>query len=176
MPFQAEVALRALLGVGGDDGDEERARSDFFANLPIPGVASDQFALVEPHLDARRAKRSRNTLRCRDVFGRVGEENGLIRCAHYWGLTISDLRITICSDNRGRQPSCCSPSGIRKRISEMTKTAWLESNMLRGERQIFDFEKTENVRVIAPFLQARIEFQPTRQGVAHIGSVGFAGL
>lgn len=50
-PFEAEVAFEPRLGVGGDDGHEERAVGDLPADFAIPRVATAQLALVEPHLD-----------------------------------------------------------------------------------------------------------------------------
>jgi hypothetical protein len=50
-PFQPKVTFKSLLGVLRDQRDEQRAVVDLLTDLPIPGVATAQLALVEPGLN-----------------------------------------------------------------------------------------------------------------------------
>jgi len=63
LPLEAEVALLALVRVARDQRHEQRALVDLPADLPAPGVAAAQLALVEPHLDPGRAQRLANAAR-----------------------------------------------------------------------------------------------------------------
>lgn len=82
------------------DWDEQRAIRDLPPNLRVPRIASDEFALVEPHLDPGGTERVGDALRRFRVLRRVRQEDGPVRRAHrhppmpwadLWPLT-SDLR------------------------------------------------------------------------------------
>jgi hypothetical protein len=62
-PFEPEIAFRTRGGVRRDDRDEQCAVADLLADLQVPGVATAQFALIEPDLDARRSQRLADALR-----------------------------------------------------------------------------------------------------------------
>jgi hypothetical protein len=64
LPLAAEIPFKPGLGVGGDDGNEERAVSDLIADLAIPSVSAPEFALVKPDLDASGPQSAAN-LPCR---------------------------------------------------------------------------------------------------------------
>jgi hypothetical protein len=53
-PLQPEITLKTRLGIGRDDRQEQRTVLDLLSDLPIPSIATAQFALVEPDLDAGR--------------------------------------------------------------------------------------------------------------------------
>jgi hypothetical protein len=54
--------------VSGDDRDEEPTVVNLLADVAVPGIATPQFALVEPHLDVCAAHRRRDPLRGRRVL------------------------------------------------------------------------------------------------------------
>jgi hypothetical protein len=68
LPLASEITLVAGLRVGGDQGDEQAAVVDSLANLPIPGVAAAQLALIEKDLDAARAQCLSNLLGCPGIL------------------------------------------------------------------------------------------------------------
>ena len=78
-PFEAEITFAPRLGVRRDNRHEQRALLDLPANALVPRIAAAQFALIEPHFDARRSQGFANTTRSRGVLGRVAEKNGALR-------------------------------------------------------------------------------------------------
>ena len=74
-PFEAEVALAALLRVCGNNRDEERAVLDLAADFLVPHIAAAEFVHVEPHFEAVAAERVGHAPRRVEVFARVAEEN-----------------------------------------------------------------------------------------------------
>ena len=62
-PLTTEVTLEACIGVRRNDRHEQRAILDLLPDLLIPCVAADEFALVEPYLDAACAQRFSDALR-----------------------------------------------------------------------------------------------------------------
>ena len=82
-PFESEIAFVARLRVGRDDGHEQHTCRDLLPNLLIPGVTTDEFAFIEPNLDARRPQRRANAPRGLRVLRCVGQEDRLVfRSAH----------------------------------------------------------------------------------------------
>ena len=75
-PFEAEVALGPCVRVGRNHRHEQCAVLDLPPNLSVPGITTDQFILIEPHLHARRAQRLTDTARRLRVLGRVAQEDG----------------------------------------------------------------------------------------------------
>ena len=57
-----KIALEALLGVLGDERNEERAVVDLVPDLLIPRVPAPQLALIEKDLDAGRTQCLANLL------------------------------------------------------------------------------------------------------------------
>jgi hypothetical protein len=51
--FGGELPLEPHLRVGGDDGNEQGAVVDLVPDLPVPSITAHEFALIEPHFDAR---------------------------------------------------------------------------------------------------------------------------
>ena len=58
-----DLGLPIPRSAGRNHRHEERTVFDLLADLRIPRVAADEFALVEPHFDARGAKGVANLLR-----------------------------------------------------------------------------------------------------------------
>ena len=58
-----KIALEPLLGVLGDNWNEERAVVDLVPDLLVPRVPAPQLALIEKDLDAGRTQRLANLLR-----------------------------------------------------------------------------------------------------------------
>jgi len=52
LPFEAEVPFDARVRIGGNYRDKESAIVNLLADLPVPGFATTQLALVEPDFDA----------------------------------------------------------------------------------------------------------------------------
>ncbi len=80
-PFQPEIAFAAVLGVGGDDWQEERALPDLAADLLLPRVAPAQFALVKPHLDPETPQRIGDPARGVDILASTAQQDS----ATQWG-------------------------------------------------------------------------------------------
>jgi len=74
-PLQPEIALGPRLRILRDDRDQQRTFLDLRPDFVIPRIASDEFALVEPDLDAGGAQRFANALRRLGVLGRIGEKD-----------------------------------------------------------------------------------------------------
>jgi hypothetical protein len=49
----AKIAFEPLLGVLGDDGNEQGAVMDLMPDLLIPGIPAPQLALIEKDFDPR---------------------------------------------------------------------------------------------------------------------------
>ena len=62
LPFVAKIALEPLLGVPGDNRNEEGAVVDLVPDLLIPRVPAPQLALIEKDLDAGRTQCLANLL------------------------------------------------------------------------------------------------------------------
>ena len=78
LPCDAGIPFPPRLRGRGHHGHKQRSRGDLPAYLRIPRIAADEFALVEPYLDAGGAQRVVNALRRHRVLGRVAQENGPI--------------------------------------------------------------------------------------------------
>src|SRR6185312_6524350 len=52
-PLMAKITFESLLGMLGDDGNEQDAVLDLLPDLLVPGIPAPQLALVEKDLDAR---------------------------------------------------------------------------------------------------------------------------
>src|SRR5664279_2114319 len=81
-PLQPEISLLAGLRGGRDDRQKERAFSDLPADRRVPGIASAQFALVKPHLDAGSTQRLADSACSIRVLRGVAQEYGFGRVAH----------------------------------------------------------------------------------------------
>jgi hypothetical protein len=57
LPFVPKVTLKPVLGVMGDNRNEEHAVADLAPDLLVPGVATAQLALIEKDLDTACAQR-----------------------------------------------------------------------------------------------------------------------
>jgi hypothetical protein len=73
-PLQPEITLETRLGIGRDDRQEQHTVLDLLSDLPIPSVATAQFALVEPNLDAGRPKRRTNAPSSLRILRSVAQE------------------------------------------------------------------------------------------------------
>ena len=62
VPLVPRIALEPLLGVLGDNRNEERAVVDLVPDRLIPGVSAPQLALIEKDLDAGRTQCLANLL------------------------------------------------------------------------------------------------------------------
>lgn len=78
-PFQPKISLQSRLRVRGDQRYEQGARTHLPANLGVPLVSADEFALIKPNFDPRRAQRITNPFRRLDIFRGVTEEDRLAR-------------------------------------------------------------------------------------------------
>src|ERR1700691_209623 len=88
LPFEAEIAFGPTTGVFRYDRNEQRAGLDLLSDRVVPGVAAAQFALVEPHLDARGAQGPADALGGRCILGGVAEENGVIGFVHDYRVVV----------------------------------------------------------------------------------------
>jgi hypothetical protein len=75
LPFQAEVAFGARVGVRGDDRHEQAAVMDLLADLVIPDIPAAQLALVEPHLDPGSPQRLADTPRRLGILRGIAQEH-----------------------------------------------------------------------------------------------------
>jgi hypothetical protein len=82
IPFQAEVALVARLGVRRDDGHEERTVLDLALDLPIPFISAAQGVAVEPNLDPGGPESSRNAFGGFRILGGIAQEHRSGRLCH----------------------------------------------------------------------------------------------
>ena len=82
IPFAAEVALAAGVGVGRDDRDEQCTFLDLLAYRCVPRITPAQLALVEPYVEARGAECLADAARGSGVLRRVAEEDGFGGSAH----------------------------------------------------------------------------------------------
>ena len=62
VPLVPKIALEPLLGMLGDDRNEQRAVVDLAADFLVPRVPAPQLALIEKDLDASRTQRLANPL------------------------------------------------------------------------------------------------------------------
>ena len=76
LPLEPEVAFDAIMGIRGDDREEQGAGFDVLANRGVPGVPTAQLALIESHLDVRGTQRSADLLCGSGIFGRIAEKDG----------------------------------------------------------------------------------------------------
>ena len=74
-PFEAEVAFEAGLGAGRDQREKQSAVADLGADLAVPGVAADEFVLVEPDFYAGRAERVADAAGGRGILRSVAYEH-----------------------------------------------------------------------------------------------------
>jgi hypothetical protein len=76
LPLASERALVAGFRVGRDKRDEQPAVVDSLANLPIPGVAAAQLALVEPDFNATGPQCVAHSEGCFGVLRGIAQEDG----------------------------------------------------------------------------------------------------
>jgi len=75
IPFQAEVALVARLGIRRDDGHEQRAILDLAPDLPIPFISAAQGVAVEPDLDPGCPESVGNAFGCLRILGGIAQKH-----------------------------------------------------------------------------------------------------
>ncbi len=111
LPCDAGIPFPPRLRGRGHHGHKQRSRGDLPAYLNIPRIAADEFALVEPYLDAGGAQCVANALRRHRVLGRVAQENGTI--GRSW-LAVRHVSV-------GRKPVPCPlrPNEAKARIPQM---------------------------------------------------------
>ena len=91
LPFTPEVALQPRLRRARDDRHEQRAIVDVPPDLPVPGIAAPQLALVEPDLDAGGPERVANVPRGLRILRGVAQEYGLRGLGHRPALVSAKL-------------------------------------------------------------------------------------
>src|SRR5262249_5049509 len=82
MPLEPEIPLPPRLGVFRDEGHEERAVADLPSDLLIPGIASAQLRLVEPHIDAGGTQPLANASRCLGILRGIAQKHGFRRLTY----------------------------------------------------------------------------------------------
>ena len=81
-PLPSEVTFVAVFRIGRDNGYEETAVVDLFADLVIPGIPTPQLTLVEPDFHSTRAKSLRDSTGSLRILGRITEEYRCGCCIH----------------------------------------------------------------------------------------------
>ena len=82
LPFEAEVALTAIVRGVRDDREEQRAGLDLLADRLVPRIPAPKLALVEPDFDASGAQRLANPLGRLRVLRGVAEKYSTRRLRH----------------------------------------------------------------------------------------------
>src|SRR5579864_835199 len=75
-PLEAKIPFSARFGVPGYHRNEKHAVADLAADLPIPGISTSEYGLVEPHLDTAGLQLRRDAAGGHRVLGGIADEDG----------------------------------------------------------------------------------------------------